>query len=178
LTGILEHLNDPHAEISSQFRADAMKLSVDALKQLPKEMKPKSFADIIHMASTNIDSKNINEVTRKVATETIVAVIIPLHATLDQLKQIQKELAARVSSLKLTDPMTQQIAAKIAIRETVKTAILKKSADHQVRPSALRASVGVHPMPTLETSRLKPPQDPEPSPSDPIKTNHRMNSKK
>jgi len=60
----------------------------------------------------------------------------------------------------------------------VKTAILKKSADHQVRPSALRASVGVHPMPTLETSRLKPPQDPEPSPSDPIKTNHRMNSKK
>ncbi|MCS5710721.1 RasGEF domain-containing protein [Candidatus Berkiella aquae] len=170
LAGCLEHLSDPSAKVSQQFRSDAMRQSVDALKQLPKDMKPKNFADIVSMASTDIDNRNINEVTRKVATETIMAVIIPPYATLNQLKQIEKDLASRVSSLKLTDPMTQQIAGKIAIREAVmqhvKASILEKTADHQARPSALRPSVGAHSTPTLGEGMAKPQLAQEPEPLD------------
>ncbi len=149
LESLKEKLVDNDPGVTNSARQQAMKQSVELLKNLPPTHKPKNFADIVQFAENNVtDWQNIHEVQRKKACEVVLAVIISPNASVDELKLQQDQLQARLRMLKSVEPMTQQIRKKIVLREAVvqhlNTLIIQiqKSATQQARPSAVMLSAG------------------------------------
>ncbi len=136
--------NNDH-NVRNLARMQAMKQSVEILKNLPSTHKPKNFSDIVKFATTNVsDWQNIQEVKRKKASEVVLAVIVAPNASVEDLKITQRQLQARVEVLKKMQPLTQEIKNKIILRKAVllhvDNLIFEKSVAHQPRPSAVRLS--------------------------------------
>lgn len=130
LENFQEMLSDTNLAQRNQIKIDAMKMGVQFLLTLPKESKPRNFADIVKKAMVVNPSSSL-DITTAAAAKTILAAIIPPNADLNQLTAQAGKMDGKLRKLKEIQPQTAQIKKKIALREDVlkylKTLIAEKT---------------------------------------------------